>query len=87
MILNQNSLKDLSALNNLNELEYLDVSNNRLEIILYFNPPKMLYHVNCSNNNIQCMNDLTSFWSLAYLDLSYNFIEHVNGINNLKLEL
>lgn len=45
----------------------------------------MLRHVNYSNNIIEHMDDLTSFWSLAHLDLSYNFIENVYGIQNLKL--
>lgn len=85
MDLKQNVIKNLKALNNLNELEYLDVSHNCLNKILNFNVPKMLRHVNYSNNNIDHIDDLNSFWSLAYLDLSYNFIENVNGIQNLKL--
>lgn len=84
MILSQNYIKDLSALDNLNDLEYLDVSNNCLERILNFNPPKMLNYVDISNNNIEQLENLSSFWSLAHLDLSHNVIKNIVGLQELK---
>lgn len=84
LILCHNSIKDLSVLKCLNELEYLDVSHNCLKQTFNFNPPKMLYHIDYSHNNIEQMNDLTSFWSLEHLDLSHNLIKNVNGLQQLK---
>lgn len=84
LVLSGNCIKELNALNNLNELEYLDVSHNYLERILNFSPPKMLYHVDYSYNSIEHLDDLTEFWCLAHLNLSHNFIKNVNGLQKLR---
>jgi Leucine-rich repeat (LRR) protein len=84
LVLHHNSIKDLSVLTFLHELEYLDVSHNCLKQTFNFNPPKMLYYIDYSNNNIEKMDDLTSYWTLAHLDLSHNLIKHINGLQELK---
>lgn len=84
LVLRHNSIKDLCALNSLDELEYLDVSDNCLDEFSTFIPPKMLMHADFSRNNIKYMDDMVQFWSLVYLDLSHNIIEKVNGIRESK---
>ncbi|MFX0082160.1 MAG: hypothetical protein ACFE94_10450 [Candidatus Hodarchaeota archaeon] len=82
----KNNITDLSeipGLNNLNNLKYIDLSNNQIndiELIIHFQD---LTHLILTNNNLSAeinLNYLTSLPNLIYLDLRGNDI-----INNIKL--
>ena len=71
-------LIDISCINNLPNLEYLDCSYNNIEDIQSLQLPN-LKELNCSHNDIEDIQSL-QLPNLEYLDCSYNKIVDIQGI-------
>ena len=85
LILKQDGINDVSALSNLVNLTWLDVSGNR-EITDISSVEKMmkLERLIVSHNKIQNVDKLKNLDKLTYLDISYNNISSLPDMSKLK---
>ncbi|XP_054267240.1 leucine-rich repeat-containing protein 23-like [Macrosteles quadrilineatus] len=84
--MSHNLISDLNGLNHCNYLMYLNASHNKIKKVLDFQPPWFLTHVNLCCNEIKEIGtgNIAAFWSLKHLDLSYNLIEKIEGLEGLR---
>ncbi|CAK66253.1 unnamed protein product (macronuclear) [Paramecium tetraurelia] len=80
-----NSIKSLKPLNGLKYIITLKASNNRLTKLLDLKHiPLQIMDVDCSNNEIEVIPDLSCHRFLRYLNLSYNKIRQIEGVQKNK---
>lgn len=64
---------------------YLNASHNKLSTVLDLWPPWFLTYVDLSCNEIKDIGqNLSNFWSLRHINLSYNLIEKIEGLGELR---
>eukprot|EP00795_Rhopilema_esculentum_P002088 gene2088-17659_t len=76
-----NELEDLTTLSNLPNLISLDASHNKLSTVLEFQPPLSLR----SMNKLKRIENIGSLKHLQLLDLSYNAIRSLRGLQSHDL--
>ncbi|XP_033744954.1 leucine-rich repeat and guanylate kinase domain-containing protein-like [Pecten maximus] len=79
-----NEITDLSPLSHLKYMLILDVSHNKINRLLDFEPPKNLKEVDLSYNEITEMSDLSQHHYLMKLNLNHNHISEIHGLQNCQ---
>lgn len=79
-------IKEINSINKLDNIEYINLSNNQIENFKITRNLKYLKTIHINNNNIKGIS-ISRVLNLEYLFTSNNFIENVNFLkksNNLK---
>lgn len=81
--LSYNGITNLRPLKRSRYLVVLDASHNQIKTFA-LESPIFLSFVNLSSNKIVAMPNFSPYWSLKHLNLSYNSIYKIEGIEGLK---
>ena len=82
---NVHNLHDLTALGVLYNLQYLDVSFNKVEdISVLANLPNLVHLDLAHNYNINDISSLADLTHLEFLDLASTYIDNISALTNLK---
>ncbi|MFK7948592.1 MAG: leucine-rich repeat domain-containing protein [Saprospiraceae bacterium] len=79
-----NYISDLSPLNELQNLQVLDVHNNRITKINFSNNLKSLKYLDLSENKITSIQGIVDFQEIQYLNLAYTKLDNFSFIKNLS---
>ena len=83
LFINESKLKNLDNLPMCEDLETLDISDNKLTKLPILS--KKIKELNINNNNIEDINILNKYNSLEILDSSNNKIKELPSLNNCKI--
>ena len=79
-VASNNNLSDISCLGSLRSLTHLDVSQNKLSVLLDITPPPLsLRFLDVSNNNIATCEALATYKHLEEVRLNHNIIENIDS--------
>lgn len=77
------AISTIAALDTLQELTYLDLSDNTIRNITSLSDMTMLEHLNLSNNALISLQALENLSKLQSLDVSYNFLSSTSYVASL----
>ncbi len=81
--LNNKGIKDLTGLEQFNNLQAIDLSNNEIDDISIFSNFKTLYYLNLEKNNISEINCDFSEIEIYSLNLGYNHLTNVECLKSV----
>ncbi|MBE7102914.1 NEAT domain-containing leucine-rich repeat protein [Bacillus cereus] len=84
LVLTRNKVKDLSGINQLNQLQELWIGKNEIKDVTPLSKMTQLKVLNLPNNEIKDITPLSSLVNLQKLDLEANYISDLTAVSNLK---
>lgn len=77
------NLVSTEGLEQCHNLEYVNLKNNKLEVLSFKDLSKLLY-LDVSNNSIGLLHGIDGCTELRYLDMSHNHITKMHGLDSVK---
>ncbi|PEC22374.1 NEAT domain-containing leucine-rich repeat protein [Bacillus cereus] len=84
LVLTRNKVKDLSGIDQLNQLQELWIGKNEIKDVTPLSKMTQLKVLNLPNNEIKDITPLSSLVNLQKLDLEANYISDLTPVSNLK---
>ncbi|EJQ53589.1 hypothetical protein IEQ_01087 [Bacillus cereus BAG6X1-2] len=84
LVLTRNKVKDLSGIDQLNQLQELWIGKNEIKDVTPLSKMTQLKVLNLPNNELKDITPLSSLVNLQKLDLEANYISDLTPVSNLK---
>jgi len=84
LVLTRNKVKDLSGIDQMNQLSKLFIGKNQIEDVTPLTKMTQLTELDLPNNELKDITPLSSLVNLQKLDLEANYISDVTPVSNLK---